>query len=204
MPTINFLENGRKNRCLWNTNAPLPKHIKNRLDLDLSPTNLNFDKGHLLIKDYLPTKFETSGANHSWITNCTRCGRPTWPLTTDLKINRDHLLIMDYLPTKVEPYGAKRPWLRCTRCGIPTWPLTFQVLTSLSIGIIYLSRTIYLPTLKFLIHLKLEKFNRGRSPFLHLAKERYFAWNHSAIFILSITIQISAERTCCKLLCTWA
>ena len=26
-------------------------------DLDLSPTDLNIDRGHLFIKDFLPTKF---------------------------------------------------------------------------------------------------------------------------------------------------
>ena len=122
------VNNRGKNRCLWNTNAPFPNipRIGLIFDLDLSPTNLNFDRGHLLVKDYLPTKFETSGAKHSWVTSYTRCRRTTWPLTTDLNINRDHLLIMDYLPTKVEAYGAKRSWVTsCTRCGIPTWPLTY-------------------------------------------------------------------------------
>ena len=31
-------------------------------DLDLSPTDLDIDRGYLLIKDYLPTKFEAFGA----------------------------------------------------------------------------------------------------------------------------------------------
>ena len=39
---------------------------------DLSPTNLNFKRGHLLIKDYLPTKFEDCGAKHSRVFSCTR------------------------------------------------------------------------------------------------------------------------------------
>ena len=74
-----------------------------------------------------------------------------WP--TNLTINRDHLLIKDYLPTKFEAFGAKRCWvIRCTRFGILTWPLTltFDLPTWLSIGIIYPSRTIYLPNLKLL------------------------------------------------------
>ena len=74
-----------------------------------------------------------------------------WP--TNLTINRDHLLIKDYLPTKFEASGAKRCWvIRCTRFGRLTWPLTltFDLLTWLSIGIIYSSRTIYLPSLKLL------------------------------------------------------
>ena len=36
---------------------------------------------YLLIKNYLSTKFEDSGAERSWVISCTRCGRPTWPLT---------------------------------------------------------------------------------------------------------------------------
>ena len=59
--------------------------------------------------DYLPTKFEASGAKHSWVTSCTRWSRLAWPLT-----------------------------------------LTFNLLTWVSIGIIFLSRAIYLPRLKFL------------------------------------------------------
>ena len=30
-------------------------------DLDLGPTDLNINRGQLLIKDYLPTKFEAFG-----------------------------------------------------------------------------------------------------------------------------------------------
>ena len=36
------------------------------------PTDLNINRDHLLIKDYLPTKFEASGAKRSWVMNCTR------------------------------------------------------------------------------------------------------------------------------------
>ena len=72
---------------------------------------------------------------------------------TDLTIDRDHVLIKDYLPTKSEPSGAKRCWvIRCTRFERLTWPLTvtLDLLTWLSIGSIYSSRTIYLPSLKLL------------------------------------------------------
>ena len=72
-----------------------------------------------------------------------------WP--TDLNVNRDHLLIKDYVPTKFEACGAKRCWvIGCTRFGRLTWPLTltFDLLTWMSIGIIYSSRTIYLPSFK--------------------------------------------------------
>ena len=39
------------------------------LDLDLWPTNLKIIRDHLLIKDYLPTKFEASGAKPSGVLN---------------------------------------------------------------------------------------------------------------------------------------
>ena len=45
------------------------------------PTDLNINRGHLLIKDYLPTKFEASGAKCSWVISCTRWSRLAWPLT---------------------------------------------------------------------------------------------------------------------------
>ena len=54
-----------------------------RLDLRLWPTNLNINRDHLLVKEYvyLPTKFEASGAKLSWVISncCTRCCRQTWP-----------------------------------------------------------------------------------------------------------------------------
>ena len=43
------------------------------------------------------------------------------------------------------------------------------------------------------IHVKLEKFKRGRSPYLYLAKEGDFARNNSATLILLINIQIPPE-----------
>ena len=78
-------------------------------DLDLWPTDLNINRGHLLIKDYLRTKFEASGAKRSWVISCTRWSRLAWSMT-----------------------------------------LTFDLLTWISIGVIYSSRTIYLPSLKLL------------------------------------------------------
>ena len=72
-----------------------------------------------------------------------------WP--TDLNVNRDHLLIKDYLPTKFEASGAKcSRVIRCTRFERLTWPWTLDLVTWLSIGIIYSSRTIYLPSLKLM------------------------------------------------------
>ena len=51
------------------------------LTFDLWPTDLNINRGHLLIKDYLPTKFEASGAKHCWVISCTRWSRLARPLT---------------------------------------------------------------------------------------------------------------------------
>ena len=76
-----------------------------------------------------------------------------WPSPTDLNINRGHLLIKDYLPTKFKDSGAKCSWvISCTRWSRLAWPLTltFYLLTWISIGVIYLFRTIYIPTLKIL------------------------------------------------------
>ena len=70
-----------------------------------------------------------------------------WP--TDLNINRDHLLIKDCLPKKFEASETERSWfISCTRYGQSTWPLTltFDLLTWISIGIIYLSSTYLGPT----------------------------------------------------------
>ena len=60
-----------------------------------------------------------------------------WP--TDPK--RDHLLITDYLPTTFEASRAKHSWvISCTRCLRPPWTFIFDLLTWISIGIIYISR----------------------------------------------------------------
>ena len=56
---------------MWNTNAPLLQRIKNMLDLWPWPTDLNINKDHLLIMDYVPTKFEASEAKCSWIISLT-------------------------------------------------------------------------------------------------------------------------------------
>ena len=50
-------------------------------DPDLWPTDLSINMDHLLNKDYLPTKFEASGAERSWVIPRIRCGRLAWPLT---------------------------------------------------------------------------------------------------------------------------
>ena len=91
-----------------------------RFDLDLSPTDLNINRDHLLIEDYLPTNFEAYVVKHSWVIRYTKCWRRTWLLTltfwpTDLNIDKYHLLIKDYLPSNFEASGAKRSWVvSCT------------------------------------------------------------------------------------------
>ena len=97
-------------------------------DLDLWPTDLTINRDHLLIKDYLPTEFEASGAKRYWVIRCTSYqlhkvfDLDLWP--TDLTINRDNLLTKDYLPTKFEASRAKRSGvISCTRLratDIPT------------------------------------------------------------------------------------
>ena len=48
---------------------------------DLWPTDRKINRDHLLIIDYLPTKFEASRRKHCWVISCRRYGRSTWPLT---------------------------------------------------------------------------------------------------------------------------
>ena len=120
-------------------------------DPDIWPTDTSINRGHLLNKDYLHTKFVASRAKRSWVIRCTRWSRPAWLWPTDLNINWGHLLMKDYLPTKFEGCWAKRSWVfSCTRWCRPAWPLTltFVLLTWICIGVIYSWRNIYLPSLK--------------------------------------------------------
>ena len=97
---------------------------------DLLHTDLNINWDHLLIKDYLPTKFEATGARCSWVQLHKVWERDMtfdldlWP--TDLNIHKYHLLIKDYLPTTFEVSGAKPSWvISCARLretDIPTRP----------------------------------------------------------------------------------
>ena len=118
-------------------------------DLDLWPTDLNINRGHLLIKDYLPSKFEASEAKLSGVISCTWAINMTFDLDllpTDLNINRGHLLILDYVPTKFEACGTKNCWvISCTRYRKSTWPLTLTFdLTWISIAgfLLYLDEKI--------------------------------------------------------------
>ena len=42
--------------------------------LNLSPTDLNIDRGHLHMKDDLPTLFEGCGAKRSWVISAQDVG----------------------------------------------------------------------------------------------------------------------------------
>ena len=75
-------------------------------DLDLWPTNLKINRNHLLIVDYLPTKFESSRTKNCWVISCTRYKISTWrPLTltfdslTWIYIGTDYSSRTIYLPS---------------------------------------------------------------------------------------------------------
>ena len=127
-------------------------------DLDLWPTDLNINRGHLRIKDYLPTKFEASEAKHSWVISCTRWSKLAWPLTltfdllTWISIGVISASRTIYLPSLKLLGQSVLELSVCTRWSNLAWPftLTFDLLTWRSIGVIYSSRTIYIPSLKLL------------------------------------------------------
>ena len=111
-------------------------------DLDLWPTDLKINRDHLLTKDYLPTKFEASGAKRYWVISCTRLR------ATDIPTDRP-----TYRPTDIPTDRCKAICPPFSKGGINirlAWPLTlnFDLLTWISIRVIYSSRTIYLPSLK--------------------------------------------------------
>ena len=64
----------------------MPPFPNMTFDLDLWPTDLKINRDHLLMKDYLPTKFEASWAKPSWVISCTRLGATDIP--TDLPTYR--------------------------------------------------------------------------------------------------------------------
>ena len=102
-------------------------------DLDLWPTDLNINRDHLLTKDYLPTKFEASGAKRSWVISCTRWSKLAWPLTLtfDLLTRKSIGIICSprtiYL-LSFEASASKRYWvISCTRLrdtDLPTYRQT--------------------------------------------------------------------------------
>ena len=85
------------------------------MTFDLGPTDLKINRGHLLTKDYLPTKFEASWAKHSWVISCTRLK------DTDIPTDR---------PT-YRPTGAKQYAPPFSKGGIIKWPgndLSFHII----------------------------------------------------------------------------
>ena len=76
-------------------------------DLWLWPTDLNINRDHLLIKDYLPTKFEAFEAKHSWVISCTRYGRSTWPLTLSFDLLTWKSIGIFYLYWTIYPPSLK-------------------------------------------------------------------------------------------------
>ena len=54
--------------------VPVQMTTRSQVLLLNSATDLNINRDHLIIKDYLPTKIEASGAKSSWVTSisCTR------------------------------------------------------------------------------------------------------------------------------------
>ena len=127
-------------------------------DLDLWHTDLNINRDHLLVKDYLPTKFEASEAKHSWVISCTRWSKLAWPFTltfdllTWISIGVISASRTTYLPSLKLLRQIILELSVCTRWSKLAWALTltFDLLTWISIGVISESRTIYLPSLKLL------------------------------------------------------
>ena len=131
-------------------------------DLDLLPIHLKINRDHLLTKDYLPTKFEASGAKRSWVISCTRWSRLAWPLTLTFYLLTWKSIGIIYSPRTIYLASLKVLGQSVFELSVAQgevhwhdlWPwsltLTFDLLTWKSIGIIYSPRTIYLPSLKFL------------------------------------------------------
>ena len=128
-------------------------------DLDLWHTDLNINRDHLLIKDYLPTKFEASEAKHSWVISCTRWSKLAWPLTLTFDL-------LTWISIAVIPHQGLSTYQVWSFWGkaflsyqlhkVKKTGMTFDLLTWISIGVISESRTIYLPSLKLLVQSFLE------------------------------------------------
>ena len=104
-------------------------------NLDLWPTDLNIYRDQLLTKDYLPNKFEASGAKRSWVISCTRWSKLAWPLTLtfDLLTWKSIAIIYSlrtiYLPS-LKLLGQSVLELSVAQCEVNwhdlwPWPLTY-------------------------------------------------------------------------------
>ena len=115
--------------------------------------DLKINRDHLLGQDYLPTKFEASGAKRSWVISCTRWSKLAWPLTLDLLTWKSIGIIYSprtiYLPSLKLLGGKvflsyqlhKVKWIGMT-FDFDLWPTDLKT--------IYSPRTICLPSLKLL------------------------------------------------------
>ena len=114
-------------------------------DLYLWPTDLNINRGHLLIKDYLPTKFEVSGAKRSRVISCTRWSKLAWPLTLTFDLLTWKSIGIIYSPRTIYVPSLKLLGQSVLELSVAqrwsklAWPLTltFDLLTWKWIGIIY-------------------------------------------------------------------
>ena len=130
-------------------------------DLDLRPTYLNIDRDHLLIKDYLPTKFGASGAKRSWVISCTRL-RDTDILTDMCNaicpsfFEGGHKYLMTNLEILATLIFGKWFWLnkKTIKNGhFELWPIWFynpQKYMCLLIFIFYVCKEYELPGLSYL------------------------------------------------------
>ena len=139
-----------KSMFIINKFALSPGHDMHKLNESIILTNAFIHLTDSIIMNIAVCKTQMPPFPNMWRVGLTFY-LDLWP--TDLSANRDHVRMKDYLPTKFEASGAKRSRvIRYTRFERLKWPLTltFDLLTWLSIGIIYSSRTIYLPSLKLL------------------------------------------------------
>ena len=121
-------------------------------DLDLWPTDLKINRDHLLTKDYLPTKFQASGAKRSWVISCTRWSRLAWPLTLTFDLltwksigiiyspRTIYLPSLKFLGQSVLELSVAQGEVDCMTFDLDLWP------TDLNINRDHLLTKYYLPT----------------------------------------------------------
>ena len=73
------------------------------------PTDLNINRDHLLMKDYLPTKFEASQAKCSRVISVTRLRDTDWRTDRQVQSNMSHPSL------KEGGGGAKKVWMSRTQ-----------------------------------------------------------------------------------------
>ena len=94
LPSLKFL--GQSGLELWVSQGYGTRYRRSINYYDLWTTNLNIDKDHILMKYYLPTTLEVSGAKCSWVIGCTRL-RETVILTHRHVQNNMPLLLQTFL-----------------------------------------------------------------------------------------------------------